>query len=159
MLFRNVSRTTLVLAAAEAGVRLVDLRAQGRGYRARLGLLPDPLPAGRQLWQRRSASWSRPNRRVAAVCWHGHLAFFARVFDLAPDAVVRGGRGSSFEYRGAREFLARFEATGDANIGSSAYPNRYRDACFCERGQVALAYKAVARLERSLAARGPVDKG
>jgi hypothetical protein len=133
MLFRNCTDLDLHAAADRARVRLVNLRPEGRGFRATLGLLADPdgaPPAPH--WQRRSASWRNP-RRVNAVCWHGHAVFFLHLFLLEPRTKVRGGRSMEgpTTYDGAADFLWKYDATGDENIGSQMYPVAYRDACGC----------------------------
>jgi hypothetical protein len=150
MLFRNCTQDQLHAAANRALVRLVNLRPEGRGFRATLGLLADPdgaPPAPH--WQRRSASWSRP-RRVNAVCWHGYTVFLLHLFLLAPDAYVRGGRdlAGPTVYKGAPDFLWKYDETGNRNIGSQAWPVAYRDACDCNGMEENLIEELTQRLWR-----------
>jgi hypothetical protein len=131
MLFRNCTQDQLEQAARRALVRLVNLRPEGRGFRATLGLLPDESgapPAPR--WRRRSHT----GRRVNVVCWHGWTLFLMALFDKVPEAYVRGGRdlAGPTVYRGRRDFLWKFDETGNQNIGSQARPLAYRDACDCD---------------------------
>jgi len=147
MLFRNVTLDQLRLAADEASVRLINLRPEGRGYRATLGLIPDPEEPNHLLyWQRRSIRLSG-ERKVNAVCWHGHAVFFAKLFARCPDAVVTGGRENAVRYEGARGFLATFRATGEWNIGSLVYPLRYQDACYCSYFNLEQVEEAIRGLE------------
>jgi hypothetical protein len=82
------------------------------------------------IWQRRTASvWSADSeRRVAAVCWHGHYSFMRHLLALHPDARIKSAIG---DYRGLAGFLATAPETGYRNIGSQVYPVQMREACFC----------------------------
>lgn len=67
-------------------------------------------------------------RRIAAACWHGHASVLKALFGLNPAAKVISCRAV---YDGQADFEGKFEATGDANIGSMMSPLAYRDACDC----------------------------
>lgn len=74
---------------------------------------------------RRSASAIRPDRRIAAACWHVHGHFFEALFAAAPDARIKAG---------AHTITGPTAANGnwqDWQIGSLAYPIMYSDACDC----------------------------
>jgi hypothetical protein len=82
------------------------------------------------VWQRRSASygWGNSERRVAAVCWHGHYAFMRYLLALRPDARIKTSVG---DYRGLDGFLRDAPETAWRNIGSQMYPLTMAEACFC----------------------------
>jgi hypothetical protein len=82
-----------------------------------------------KVWHRRTAStWDDSERRVAAVCWHGHYAFMRYLLALRPDARIKTSIG---DYRGLAGFLREAPFTGYRNIGSQMYPIQMREACFC----------------------------
>lgn len=89
---------------------------------------------GQRRYAKLSSSWSLNqdgSRRIcgSAVCWHGHRDFLRVLFCYHPAARVK----TMFaDYRSKADFEARFEATGDTNVGSWAYPMAARDACDCE---------------------------
>lgn len=127
--------------ARETQVTLYETRADGLAVRT--GLRPDRSTAqfdrdygarGMWLhrWQRRSASPFSTERKVHAVCWHGHYEFMRRLFERFPGARVK----TTFaDYRGIHEFADKFEATGYRNIGAPIMPVQMREACYChERG-------------------------
>lgn len=120
--------------AQEIGVRLYDLDGpSGRKsdrYQFRLAL-DSGSPLGQRKYQRLSANNFMPQRRVAAVCWHGHRDFFRALFKRCPDAQIVTAVA---RYHGREDFETKFEATGDQNIGSQWYPMLYRDACECQEG-------------------------
>lgn len=135
MQFRNVTEADLENAAKTARVRLVGLSTDGPGFRARIGLDPaSKLADGLPRWQKVSIR-SDSVRNVGAVCWHGHLYFLACLFLSKPDAIVKGGRESTFKYDGAQDFLDRYEETGDWNVGSQVFPVNFRDSCLCAHRQ------------------------
>lgn len=112
-------------AAQDVGVQLLDLRAEGR-TRAGLPKFRFRLALAGERWRR----IGHTGRRVAAVCWHGHKAFFTRLFALNPDGIVRT---SMVEYNGQQEFDRKYAETGDRNIGSLYQPLLYKHACECGR--------------------------
>lgn len=71
-------------------------------------------------------------RRVHAVCWHGHRDFFLTLFDSDPAAVVVSPFIPGGRYEDAHDFEYKYFRTGDRNIGSQVSPLAYRDACNCE---------------------------
>jgi|SRR6185295_5766246 len=118
------SNSVLYAAAASVAVRIKDCRAiNARGTRYRFTLTLDDS----RRWQRRSHT----GRRVHAVCWHGHRAFFRRLFELAPTAVVQSSarlNGVNVRYT-AESFERDHPDTGQTNIGSLFEPCAYVDAC------------------------------
>jgi hypothetical protein len=116
----------------------VGLAVSTRLYLDRAHIEEDGLPR----WQRTSASSFAYSERlgrdrlVAAVCWHGHYAFMSRLFDEYPNARI----ASAFDtWKGAEDFYARAEASGNRNIGSMYRPVHANEACLCcDRGDYIL---------------------
>jgi len=127
--------------ARETQVVLYETRADGLAVRT--SLRPDRATAefdrdcgtrGMMVhrWQRRSASPFHTERKVHAVCWHGHYEFMRRLFERFPAARVQT---MSADYRGIHDFATKFEATGWRNIGAPIMPITMAEACYCyERG-------------------------
>lgn len=96
----------------------------GRAQQFRLALGDD-----KQLYRRLSASPLHRERKVNAVCWHGHRDFMRAIFRVNPEARIK----SAFaDYRGSEDFEQSFPETGYRNIGSVMYPCEAQDACVCE---------------------------
>lgn len=70
----------------------------------------------------RRSAWGR---RLPKASWQAHRDVMRALFDTAPDAVLQTALTT---YRNRDDFLDRFEATGDHNIGSRMHPVRIRDA-------------------------------
>lgn len=66
-------------------------------------------------------------RRVHAVCWHGHRDFFRSLFQVAPDASVK----TAWAQYNASNFEDVFPETGWRNIGSQILPCYACEACDC----------------------------
>ena len=83
MIAYNVDEQDLCRAAYRAGVVLTgqQQRRDGTPIKAGRGLRFTLLPDGKR-YQRRSYT----GRRVNALCWHGHYAFMAALFERVPDA-------------------------------------------------------------------------
>ena len=128
MLVYNVNPQDLQEAAYRAGVVLTGQQQQrdgtpiksGRGLRFTLQLRPD------KRYQRRGFT----GRRISAVCWHGHYAFMAALFERVPNARLVS---AAARYDGKEAFEAFADRTGDRNVGSQVRPLSYRDACDCEK--------------------------
>lgn len=115
MFIRGATQSEIQASASAAGVDVRNLRPVGRGWRFVLR----PRPGGR--WQRTGAK----QRRVYAVCWHGHERFLCELFWRAPAAMVA-------------TMMARLDGIGAldvlldaANSGADARFDGYRRACFC----------------------------
>lgn len=68
-------------------------------------------------------------RRVHAVCWHGHRAFFRKCFEYAPKARFK----STIEtWNGSEDFESRHLASGFKNRGSMIAPFYVNQACRCD---------------------------
>ena len=67
-------------------------------------------------------------RKVWAVCWHGHRDFLGRLFKRVPDGVVLTCASA---YRGIGGFFENYGATAYQNIGSQMMPVSRAEACFC----------------------------
>ena len=122
MLAYNVDEQDLLAAAELAGVGLDGPRKVGHRFRFTLRLQGER-------YQRRGYT----GRRIAAVCWHGHYAFMAALFERVPSARIVS---MAARYDGKDEFAAFADRTGDRNIGSQVQPLAYRDACDCESEEV-----------------------
>lgn len=115
-------------AAADNGIRVEVSRAlnlKQSAYRFTLKL------GESKVYHRVSATQTRKDgtpRKVAAVCWHGHAAFFRRLFELEPTAIVTSSRMGDVRYT-ADTFELVYPATGEWNIGSHFAPCAFRDAC------------------------------
>jgi len=83
-------------------------------------------------------AWSnnRGPRHLCACCWHVFRDFIAEVYCWTPGARIetglRGGwgNGGKARYLNVADFLRRFPATGQSNVGSQAYPQTYEGTCF-----------------------------
>jgi len=119
MIIRNADYADICNASLDAGVLLeVTNNTRGRGYRVRLKL------AHTKQYQRLGFT----GRRIAAVCWHGHRAYFDALYKRAPEALVQTAQAT---YRNAADFTESHDDTGYKNIGSLADPLSYRAACLC----------------------------
>lgn len=105
MLVRNASLAALHGAAQDAGVKLRGLRIAGHKNAFRFTLEPVD-----DRWRRIGAK----GRRVHAVCYHGHYAFFESLYERHPDARVHTALAS---YRSAGDFEAKALAAGRKRIG------------------------------------------
>lgn len=112
---------TLHQAARNVGVRVENLRPMGRRWAFVLRLGPD------KRYQRLSPS----GRKVAAVCWHGHAAFFRELFKLDKNVEVRTNFNGKTHYT-ASNFEETYKHTGHQNIGSQVNPCAYMDACVAD---------------------------
>ena len=132
MLAYNVDTHDLQAAATEAGVVLTGQQAQrdGTPIKTGRGLRFTLLPQGKR-YQRRGFT----GRRINALCWHGHYAFMAALFERVPSARIVS---AMVRYDGKDEFEAFADRTGDRNIGSEREPLLYRDACDCPAGVIGL---------------------
>ena len=119
MIAFGVGRQDLEAAAAAVGVRLEGVDARGRG----LKFVLRPL-AGEERFRKVTPM---SGRRVFAVCWHGHLAFFRALFAACPAARVKS---ASADYRGQADFLASFGGS-DRQEGSTCTPWMSSDCCRC----------------------------
>jgi hypothetical protein len=130
MEIRNVSYPILALAADLIGARIVNHRVETlkrSGIEVhRFVLRPDEDCKFRRLsvphpWR------DSKQRRVHAICWHGHRDFFRALFLRAPEAVAK----TAFAKYTAENFEAVFPETGRRNIGSQILPCRACEACDC----------------------------
>jgi hypothetical protein len=92
------------------------------------GQAREDLPYGRV-----SSSYFGNNRRVNAVCWHGHRDFMAEIFKRHPQAKIVTG---FVRYESAQDFMDKHAETAWRNVGSIMYPMAMCQACECkEAGQ------------------------
>jgi hypothetical protein len=114
-------------AADLVSVRIVNMRRDGRALRFTL------KPTANKCWQRRSASSISPERKVDAICFHGHYHFMRELFRVNENARIKT---ACADYKGLAIFLDLAPQTGMINIGSRMFPVQMREACFCyENGQ------------------------
>jgi hypothetical protein len=119
--------------AAEVGVQIHgdSITKVGRAWNFRLGLLSGVKRDKDHKYQRTSASGFNADRRVNAVCWHGHRDFMRALFRRDRDARIK----SYFsDYKGSDDFEATFPETGYRNVGSMMYPMQMREVCNCALG-------------------------
>jgi len=123
----GVNETQLQICADEVGVAIFNLRKDGRALR--FGIRPTGERIdGDYKYQRVG---HRNERRVFAVCWHGHRDFMREVFKREPDARIKT---SMADYKGAENFEYTFPDTAYLNIGSIMYPQMVSEACKCHTG-------------------------
>lgn len=109
----------------------------GRAWNFRLALdssVPKRGNAGYK-YQRISSSsraWTGKDRKVAAVCWHGHRDFMRAVFALDPNARFKTAIA---DWKGSADFEDRFAQTAYNNVGSMMYPMFAKDCCTCDHGE------------------------
>ena len=116
----NVTRSELVSAACESGVRLNDCDSINKGNTSyRFGIRPID---GK--FQRVSPS----GRKVHAVCWHGHLDFMRCLYSINPAAKFRTAMNN---YNSLDDLEATKGNAYHRNIGSVMFPMDYGDACKC----------------------------
>lgn len=122
MKFRNVTPADLDEAADAAHVN-VTYESRGRILQGTL------TPIGDTYRRTGQNETSRGNyRRINAVCYHGHLAFFRVLYRLAPEAIVQSAMAT---YRSAEDLERDAHIAAERNIGSEYRPLRYQDACTC----------------------------
>ena len=84
---------------------------------------------GNYQWQRTSTGYNSNDRRVFAVCWHGHRAFLEYLFNVAPNAIVRSSLGGrKIVHRGTVDLETAWIPLGAPVMGG--YP-RAAEACVC----------------------------
>jgi hypothetical protein len=134
MIARKIDRDTLERAAALIGVR-AEIEERGRGFKIKLRPNVNATPPtvsfqrGRYVRYGMSRRADGSRRRIGAVCWHGFRDFFRACFIVAPFATFRT---SVAFWQGRDDFEARYERTGEQNIGSAMDPLCFADACGCE---------------------------
>lgn len=108
----------------------VEIPKIGRAYS--FGLRPlralGKSTSGDYLYQRTSASGFHADRRVFAVCWHGHRDFMRAIYKRDQNARIKSYIA---DYRNAQDFEEKFPATGHENVGSMMYPMQAREVCNC----------------------------
>ena len=129
MVIRGLTQTQLEDAAMASSVTLYNVRRDGTGLRFQL----KPLDVNgtthpiKRHWQR----IGHTGRKVHAVCWHGHREFYRECFKFNPHTIIITAIA---RYNDEQDFAAKYQATGDRNIGSQVEPMQYRDACVCVPG-------------------------
>ena len=114
---------SILLAAERSHVTLRESKVRGRDWQITLAPIGDCY---RRYGQ--SSTSTGKHRRINAVCYHGHLAFFRALYRLAPAAIIRTGMAT---YRSAEELERDAHLAGERNVGSEYCPQRYADLCTC----------------------------
>ncbi len=65
------------------------------------------------------------NRKIAAVCWHGHRDFMRALFEMASEARIKTALA---DYRGTADFEHKFRSTQGEGNGWNV---SYEQACGC----------------------------
>ena len=138
----SLSESDLRAIAKEIGVVIADRGSEtntiprvGRAYS--FGLRPDKSTKDENgkgtgyRYQRLSASWYNDQRKVYAVCWHGHRDFMRRLFQHDPEARIKTHVA---DYKGQENFEATYVDTGYQNVGAPIYPRYRADVCTCGEG-------------------------
>lgn len=120
-----------------SGVHRSEIPRVGRAYS--FGLRPLKTTRdeyGDYRYQRTSASVFHDERRVFAVCWHGHRDFMRAVFKRDPEARIKTALGRTrtdpgADYRGREDFEEKFPDTAYINVGSMMYPQYASEVCKC----------------------------
>jgi hypothetical protein len=92
-----------------------------------------PKPNEPNPYQRTSRSFFNPDRKVHAICWHGHRDFYRGIFRINPDARIQSGYYFKADWKGSEDFEDNYRDTGHIEIGApiaGGYP-RMCDACSC----------------------------
>lgn len=71
---------------------------------------------------------SHRGRRLVAACFHGHKALYEEIFKRNPEAVIVTAFA---RYDGHKDFLDKYRAVGNKNIGSQFQPLYMSEACDC----------------------------
>lgn len=146
-MWSNARRAAIDAAAYQTGIQLAELDARGSGFKFKLRpIFDDRLdeearaclgqrPTDRK-YQRISGdssemqwkTWEQRNRRVAAICWHGHRDFLRALYAMAPDCTVRTVLTT---YKSADDFEARYRETRDGMPGKNGVMLTSSLECVC----------------------------
>ena len=85
---------------------------------------------------------SNTGRKIPAACWHVHRDIMELIFLWNPSARLQSILA---DYRGEKDFLEKFAATGSTNLGSNAKPIRADRACNCEVHAIVQAHNNIVR--------------
>jgi len=99
---------------------------QGTGFRVKLSVLSTK---DGERYYRTSTSGLQKRHKISALCWHGFRHVMRNWFLINPETVIITGHA---RYNGSVHFELIHDKTGDKNIGSQAFPMRFRDACNCD---------------------------
>lgn len=122
----GLTQEQLEQIAQEVGVQLYEVRENGRALQFSLRPAGERNADGHLKWQRRSASWMHTERRVHAVCYHGHYHFYKVAFAQGATRI----KTALADYA-PENFEDRALDVGYRNIGAPIYPVQMNEACFC----------------------------
>jgi hypothetical protein len=128
MLVQDATVTQLHKAAKIADVQIIDCRSVNKAqtrYRFRLGLSPT------KRWRALSRGYNRHDRPTHGVCFHGHLAFFRCLFEVAPKCKVQSMWLPKTEWYTEGNHERLFDVVGDRDVGPPIQPIALRDCCRC----------------------------
>jgi|SRR5215831_320541 len=128
----NVPYFDVNAIAEELDIRFVGTDdGPSRNYRYRVHGVLRPQHDKPNPYQRLSASWMHDERRVAAICWHGHRDFMRAIFDKYPHATIVTNWYGPVRYRGIEEFNEKHEETAYRNVGAPIFPRMACEICSC----------------------------
>ena len=77
-------------------------------------------PGSRTSWTGRRGPWA---------CWHAFRDVLAGIYIADPNALIRTGMET---YKGAQDYLDKYELSADRNVGSMVAPAYYDELCECD---------------------------
>ena len=124
MKIKGVTPGDLHLLAGQMGFKLDNERSEGRFHAFVLRMATHSAVAPDAPYRKRGFS----GRRTVAVCFHGHRAFYERVFSLNPDALIVTSRRRWTSLEDLNEHASE---VGAQNVGSQFNPQAYAEQCEC----------------------------
>lgn len=79
-------------------------------------------------WSKRSASPFGSDRRVFAVCWHGHFVFLSKIMRADPAARLQT---MFYDACGIADWYDKATASAYRNVGAPIYPMQANEVCDC----------------------------
>lgn len=123
MLVRGVTKEQMERVANDLGIR-AEVR-EGRGNFLNVRLFPQ---RGSDTYRRTSASMFSPQRRVNAVCYHGHWEWMNELYLINDTMAIRT---TMAHYDSREDFLTHAPLVGQTDIGPMVAPLPFKEACLC----------------------------
>lgn len=120
----NAAQVTNIVsfAARERGIK--PIFGNGRGNYVSFVLRPE---------SEKYRKIGRNERRINAVCWHGHLSVLRAIYSQYPNAIVQSSTAAGkVVYRSWEDLEEKKWLTANMNIGSMFEPIEYKYACHCD---------------------------
>lgn len=132
-LWTRLSDTGLELIGKDIGIRVDISNSEkiSRGRHKNMNKIQFTLKPESDTYRKISfhgLAYGQGERRVNAVCWHGHFEFMKQLFLRDYQAHLKTAMAN---YDGPQGFLDNFLETGYTNMGSQMYPVQYRESCNC----------------------------